>query len=139
MRKAAFTLVAAIGLVAAGCGSTKTTTVTTTAPAATASSVAATTTAAQTTATTTAKAAEKPTVVKCTDQPYGSGTPVTVTSAAGISCAAASAEQASYKWTGNNSYTTPGGFTCASSGRGSSGFQIRCSKGTQAYRIEFSD
>ena len=143
MTKAALALIAVAGLAAAGCGGTTTTTVTTTAQATTAqstqSTMAETTTPATTNTTTSTQAASAPTVTKCSDAPYGKGTPVTVTSAAGISCSSASAEQASYKWTGNNNFTTPGGYKCTSSGRGSAGYQIRCVNGTKAYRIEFSD
>jgi hypothetical protein len=140
MTKSALAVIAVAGLAFAGCGGTKTTTVTTTATApSTASTVAESTTQSTQATTTSTQAAATLTVTKCSDKPYGSSAPVTVTSAAGISCANASTEQASYKWTGNNNFTTPGGYKCTSSGRGASGYQIRCVNGTKAYRIEFSD
>jgi hypothetical protein len=138
MRKTPLAFLVAMALVVAGCGGTKTTTVTTSAPVTTSDSQAATT-APATGTTTTTQAAKAAAVSQCNDKPYGSGTPVTLTSASGLTCTEAAAEQAKYKWTGNNSFSTPGGFTCTSSGRGASGYQIRCAKGSQAYRIEFSD
>jgi hypothetical protein len=77
-------------------------------------------------------------VVRCKAQVYKNG-PVYVTSAAGLTCAAAAKEQRRYKWTGKNTFRTPGGYSCKPSGRGAVGYQIRCAKGSQAYRIEFAD
>jgi hypothetical protein len=87
----------------------------------------------------TAGAASAATVVKCKTKVYPGDSPVYVTSVRGSTCAGAAREQRRYRWTGNNSFRTPGGYVCRSSGRGALGFQIRCTKGTRAYRIEFTD
>ena len=78
-------------------------------------------------------------VVKCQTQVYPGATPVFVTSARGLTCKAAAREQRRYQWTGENRFTTPGGYRCAPSGRGAIGYQLRCAKGSRAYRIEFDD
>ena len=79
-------------------------------------------------------------VVACQTRVYpGANTPVFVTSARGLTCRAAATEQRRYKWTGKNRFTTPGGYKCAPSGRGAIGYQLRCVKGSRAYRIEFED
>jgi hypothetical protein len=65
--------------------------------------------------------------------------PVFVTSARNMTCAAAKREQARYKWTGKNRFTTPGRFTCRPSGRGSVGYRICCVKDVEGHRIEFQD
>ena len=77
-------------------------------------------------------------VAQCHTLVYKSG-PVFVTSARNLTCLAAKREQARYKWTGKNTFRTPGGYSCKPSGRGAIGYQIRCAKGTKAYRIEFAD
>ena len=77
-------------------------------------------------------------VVQCKARVYTNG-PVYVTSARGLTCALAAREQRRYKWTGKNTFQTPGGYRCAPSGRGTVGYQIRCVKGSRAYRIEFAD
>jgi hypothetical protein len=82
-------------------------------------------------------------VVTCKTKVYKNG-PVVVTSASGISCAAAAREQRRYAWTGKNTFTTPGGYRCRPSGRGKVGYQIRCvlvseTQAPRAYRIEFAD
>lgn len=69
----------------------------------------------------------------------GANSPVFVTSARNLTCIAAARQQRRYTWTGKNTFTTPGGYRCKPSGRGTIGYQIRCVKGTQAYRIEFED
>jgi hypothetical protein len=56
-----------------------------------------------------------------------------------LTCRAAAREQRRYQWTGVNRFTTPGGYRCRPSGRGAIGYQIRCLKGSRAYRIEFAD
>jgi len=76
--------------------------------------------------------------VQCKTKVYKNG-PVYVTSARGMTCAAAAKEQRRYAWTGKNTFRTPGGFACRPSGRGTVGYQIRCAKGSLAYRIEFAD
>lgn len=79
-------------------------------------------------------------VVQCKSRVYpGANSPVYVTSVRGLTCTAAVREQRRYKWTGNNTFRTPGGYRCAPSGRGKVGYQIRCTKSTRAYRIEFED
>ena len=83
-------------------------------------------------------AAPAASVVACNASVYPNG-PVFVTSARTMTCRAAKREQARYRWTGKNRFTTPGGFTCRPSGRGAIGYQIRCVRGSKAYRIEFSD
>ena len=145
MKKPVLLVVAAftVGFVLSGCGSGTTTTVTTTAQPSSVTSTAAsstqTTTGTTTGTTTSTTNAAKASVTYCSDKPYGSSSPVSPTSAAGLSCADASAEQASYSWTGNNTFTTAGGFSCTPSGRGAKGYQIRCVNGAKSYRIEFSD
>lgn len=76
--------------------------------------------------------------VRCKTMVYKHG-PVYVTSARGLSCAAAAREQRRYPWTGKGTFRTPGGYRCQPSGRGAVGYQIRCVKGSRAYRIEFAD
>lgn len=76
--------------------------------------------------------------VTCKTLVYKHG-PVYVTSARGMSCAAAAKEQRRYKWTGKNTFRTPGGFNCTPSGRGATGYQMRCVKSSLAYRIEFAE
>lgn len=78
-------------------------------------------------------------VVKCKTKVYGGDSPVFVTSARGLTCTAAAREQKRYKWTGRNTFRTPGGYSCTPSGQGAVGYQIRCVKRTRAYRIEFAD
>lgn len=82
-------------------------------------------------------------VVTCKTKVYANG-PVFVTSASGISCAAAAKEQRRYKWTGKNTFKTPSGYRCKPSGRGMVGYQIRCVLDSEThapwvYRIEFAD
>jgi hypothetical protein len=82
-------------------------------------------------------------VVLCKTKVYP-GAPVYVTSARGISCAAAAKEQRKVRWTGRNRFTTPAGYVCAPSGRGKVGYQIRCELDSEThdpwvYRIEFAD
>lgn len=82
-------------------------------------------------------------VRQCKTIVYKNG-PVYVTSASGITCAYAATQQRYYKWTGKNTFRTPGGYDCKPSGRGKIGYQIRCVKLTEAagprvYRIEFAD
>jgi PKD domain len=78
-------------------------------------------------------------VVQCMTQVYKNG-PVYVTSARNLTCGAAAREQRRYKWTGENtSFRTPGGYRCAPFGGGAVVYQIRCTKGVRAYRIEFAD
>ena len=72
------------------------------------------------------------------DPVYKQG-PVYVTSARGLTCAAAAREQRRYAWTAKNTFRTPGGYSCRPSGRGKVGYQIRCVNGPRAYRIEFAD
>lgn len=80
------------------------------------------------------------TVTKCKTKVYSGTNPVVVTSARGLTCARAAREQRRYKWTGENTFRTPGGYACKPSGQqGAIGYQIRCTKGTRAYRIEFPD
>jgi hypothetical protein len=80
------------------------------------------------------------TVTKCKTKVYTGNSPVYVTSARGLTCTRAAREQRRYKWTGENTFRTPGGYACRPSGqRGVIGYQIRCTKGTRAYRIEFAD
>lgn len=76
--------------------------------------------------------------VRCKTVVYKNG-PVYVTSARGLTCAAAASEQQRYRWNGKNAFRTPGGYACQPSGRGTVGYQIRCVKGSRAYRIEFAD
>ena len=76
--------------------------------------------------------------VRCKTTVYKNG-PVYVTSARGLTCAAAAKEQRRYPWSGRNTFRTPGGYTCQPSGRGAIGYQIRCVKGSLAYRVEFAD
>jgi hypothetical protein len=76
--------------------------------------------------------------VQCKVDVYKNQT-IYVTSARGMTCAAAAREQRRYTWTGKNTFRTPGGFSCKPSGRGKLGYQIRCTKGSSAYRIEFID
>jgi hypothetical protein len=79
-------------------------------------------------------------VAQCKTRVYGpADSPVFVTSARGLTCTAAAAQQRRYAWTGKNTFRTPGGYRCAPSGRGRVGYQIRCVKGVRAYRIEFND
>ena len=82
-------------------------------------------------------------VVQCKTKVYTQA-PVFVTSARGLSCAAAAKEQRRYRWTGNNTFTTPGGYKCKPSGRGKTGYQMRCVLESEThapwvYRIEFAD
>ena len=77
-------------------------------------------------------------VATCNTRVYANG-PVYVTSARNLTCRQAKREQARYTWTGGNRFTTPGGYRCQPSGRGATGYQIRCVKGARAYRIEFED
>lgn len=82
-------------------------------------------------------------VRQCKTLVYANG-PVYVTSTSGLTCQAAAREQRRYKWTGKNTFTTPGGYACKPSGRGKIGYQIRCVKlsetqAPRAYRIEFAD
>ena len=78
-------------------------------------------------------------VKQCNTKVYAGKNPVVVTTARGLTCTAAAREQRRYKWTGKNTFVTPGGYSCKPSGRGKVGYQIRCVKGTRAYRIEFAD
>lgn len=78
-------------------------------------------------------------VTQCKTKVYAGQSPVYVTSVRGLTCKSAAAEQRRYKWTGKNTFRTPGGYSCKPSGRGAVGYQIRCVKGARAYRIEFSD
>ncbi len=73
----------------------------------------------------------------CAKRVYGPNTPIYITSARNMTCKAAKRAQKKYKWTGENTFTTPGGFRCKPSGRGEIGYQIRCTKRAKAYRIEF--
>jgi len=82
-------------------------------------------------------------VVTCKKKVYANS-PIYVTSASGISCAAAAKEQRRYKWTGKNTFRTPSGYRCKPSGRGKVGYQIRCVLQSEThapwvYRIEFAD
>lgn len=82
-------------------------------------------------------------VVQCKTKVYANG-PVFVTSARGLTCAAAAKEQRRYKWTGKNTFVTPSGYKCKPSGRGKIGYQIRCELVSEThapwvYRIEFAD
>jgi hypothetical protein len=82
-------------------------------------------------------------VVQCKTKVYANS-PIYVTSASGISCAAAAKEQRRYTWTGKNTFRTPSGYRCKPSGRGKVGYQIRCVLRSEthapwAYRIEFAD
>jgi hypothetical protein len=84
------------------------------------------------------------TVVQCKTKVYSANSPIFVTSASGISCAAAAKEQRRVKWTGKNTFRTPSGYRCKPSGRGKVGYQIRCVLQSEthapwAYRIEFAD
>ena len=78
-------------------------------------------------------------VVTCDTRVYPGDTPVFVTSARNLTCRAAARQQRRHRWTGANRFTTPGGYRCAPSGRGAIGYQLRCVKGSRAYRIEFED
>jgi hypothetical protein len=81
-----------------------------------------------------------PAVVLCKTLVYKNRRPeVYVTSARGLSCAAAAKEQRRYAWTGKNVFRTPGGFVCKGIGRGEVGYQLRCVKKARAYRLEFVD
>jgi hypothetical protein len=85
-----------------------------------------------------APAASAWSVVTCKTRVYAGG-PVYVTSARNLTCRQAKRQQARDKWTGKNSFTTPGGYRCGPSGRGAVGYQIRCVKASKIYRIEFQD
>lgn len=78
-------------------------------------------------------------VTQCKTKVYSGNSPVFVTSTRGLTCTAAAKEQRRYKWTGDNTFRTPAGYSCKPSGRGPVGYQIRCTKSTRAYRIEFAD
>lgn len=74
----------------------------------------------------------------CKTRVYTDG-PVYVTSSRGLTCASAAREQRRYRWTGKNTFRTPGGYRCTPAGRSETGYQIRCVKGARAYRIDFVD
>jgi len=74
-------------------------------------------------------------VVQCHTQVYA-GRALYVTSVRNLTCGAAAGEQRRYKWTGQSTFRTPGGYSCTPSD-GADGSQIRCAKGIRVYRIGF--
>jgi hypothetical protein len=76
-------------------------------------------------------------VVSCST--YADFPNVKISSARGMTCAAARSDMKAYRGEIKRSFKTPGGFTCRQVSGVAEGGQWRCTSGSRAYRFEFKD
>jgi hypothetical protein len=76
-------------------------------------------------------------VVSCST--YADYPNIRISSARGITCAAARSDMKAYSGDIERSFETPGGFTCRQVSGVAEGGQWRCTRGARAFRFEFKD